>query len=92
MGRYSIKPSYYKKYILKGQGFDIQHKSTYKKLIDKLNSVNLSQTGYDVLGNAYERIIQDIMTGKVLGQFFTQPLVKQMMVELINPKIHLMEK
>ena len=77
-----------KNIFLKDKGFDIQHKSTYKKLIDKLNSVNLSQTGYDVLGNAYEEVIQDIMTGKVLGQFFTQPLVKQMMVELINPKIH----
>jgi len=78
-----------KNIFLKGKGFDIQHKSTYKKLIDKLNSVDLSQTEYDVLGNAYEEVIQDIMTGKVLGQFFTQPLVKKMMVKLINPQIHL---
>jgi type I restriction enzyme S subunit len=28
------------------------------------------------------------MTGKVLGQFFTQPLVKKMMVKLIDPQIH----
>ena len=28
------------------------------------------------------------MTGKVFGQFFTQPLVKKMMVKLINPQIH----
>ena len=28
------------------------------------------------------------MTGKVLGQFFTQPLIKNMMVKLINPQIH----
>ena len=40
------------------------------------------------MGNAYEEVIQDIMTGKVLGQFFTQPLVKKMMVKLINPQIH----
>ena len=26
-------------------------------------------------------------TGKVLGQFFTQPLIKKMMVKLINPQI-----
>ena len=77
-----------KNIFLKGKGFDIQHKSTYKKLIDKLNSLDLSQTDYDVLGNAYEEVIQDIMTGKVLGQFFTQPLVKKMMVKLINPQIH----
>jgi type I restriction enzyme S subunit len=77
-----------KNIFLKGKGFDIQHKSTYKKLIDKLNSLDLSQTEYDILGNAYEEVIQDIMTGRVLGQFFTQPLVKKMMVKLINPQIH----
>jgi type I restriction enzyme S subunit len=78
-----------KNIFLKGKGFDIQHKSTYKKLIDKLNSLNIKTTDYDILGNAYEEVIQDIMTGKVLGQFFTQPLVKKMMVKLINPQIHL---
>ena len=77
-----------KNIFLKGKGFDIQYKSTYKKLIDKLNSLDLSQTEFDVLGNAYEEVIQDIMTGKVLGQFFTQPLVKKMMVKLINPQIY----
>ena len=77
-----------KNIFLKGKGFDIQHKSTYKKLIDKLNLLDLSQTEYDVLGNAYEEVIQDIMTGKVLGQFFTQPLIKKMMVKLVDPQIH----
>lgn len=77
-----------KNIFLKGKGFDIQHKSTYKKLIDKLNSFTFSDTEYDVLGNAYEEVIQDIMTGKVLGQFFTQPLVKKMMVKLIDPQIY----
>jgi len=77
-----------KNIFLKGKGFDIQHKSTYKKLIDKLNSLDLTNTEYDVLGNAYEEVIQDIMTGKVLGQFFTQPLVKKMMVKLIDPQIY----
>jgi len=78
-----------KNIFLQGRGFDIQHKSTYKKIIDKINSLDLSQTEYDILGNAYEEVIQDIMTGKVLGQFFTQPIVKKMMVKLIDPQIHL---
>ena len=77
-----------KNIFLKGKGFDIQHKSSYKNLIDKLNSLDLSQTEYDVLGNAYEDVIKDIMIGKVLGQFFTQPSVKKMMIKLINPQIH----
>tara|TARA_B100001093_G_scaffold138895_1_gene131489 strand:+ start:2850 stop:4760 length:1911 start_codon:yes stop_codon:yes gene_type:complete len=74
--------------FLKDKGFDIQYTSTYKKLIDRLNSLDLSKTEYDILGNAYEEVIQDIMTGKVLGQFFTQPKVKKLMVKLIKPKLH----
>jgi type I restriction-modification system DNA methylase subunit/restriction endonuclease S subunit len=77
-----------KNIFLKDKGFDIQHKSTYKKLIDKLSYVDLMNSEYDILGNAYEEVIQDIMTGKVLGQFFTPPLIKKMMVELINPQIY----
>ena len=75
-----------KNIFLKDKSFDIKHKSTYKKIIDKLNT--LPNTEYDILGNAYEEVIQDIMTGKVLGQFFTQPLIKKMMVKLIDPQIY----
>jgi len=82
----SVHPST-KNIFLSNKYFDIQHQNTYRKLIDKLVLVDLSKTEYDVLGNAYEEVIQDIMTGKVLGQFFTQPLIKKMMVKLINPKV-----
>ena len=77
-----------KNIFLKDKGFDIQHRTTYKKIIDKLKLIDLSQTEYDVLGNAYEEVIQDIMTGKVLGQFFTQPSIKKMMVKLIDPQVY----
>lgn len=83
----SVHPST-KNIFLKRKEFDIEHQSTYKKLIDTLNKVDFSQYEEDVLGDAYEEVIQDIMTGKVLGQFFTQPLVKKMMVKLIDPQIH----
>jgi len=76
-----------KNIFLKDKGFDIRHQSSYKKIIEKLYKLDLSSTDYDVLGNAYEEVFQDIMTGKVLGQYFTQPLVKKMMVKLINPQI-----
>lgn len=76
------------KIFKKGKSFDIQNTSTYKRIFHQLNSPELSNTEYDVLGNSYEEVIQDIMTGKVLGQFFTQPLVKKMMVKLINPQIY----
>jgi type I restriction enzyme S subunit len=76
-----------KNIFLKGKGFDIKYKSTFKSIISKLNSLDLSNIEYDILGSAYEEVAKDNMTGKTLGQFFTQPLVKKLMVELINPQI-----
>ena len=75
-----------KNIFLEGKGFDIQRQSTYKNLMNKLKT--LPDTDYDILGDAYEEIIKGIMTGKVLGQFFTPPLVKRMMVKLIDPQIY----
>jgi len=75
-----------KKIFLIDKGFDIQRQSTYKNLINKINT--LPETECDILGDAYEEVIQSIMTGKVLGQFFTPPSVKHMMVKLINPQVH----
>ena len=77
-----------KSIFLKGRGFDIRHQSTFKKIIDLLCKVDLTKTEFDVLGEAYEKVIQNIMTTcKELGQFFTQPLVKKMMVRLIDPQV-----
>jgi type I restriction-modification system DNA methylase subunit len=72
----------------KGKGFDIQHQSTYKKLIDKLYTFDFEGIDEDILGEAYEEVIKDVMIGKTLGQYFTPPKVKQMMVNLIEPEIH----
>ena len=78
-----------KNIFLKGKGFDIQHQSTYKKLIDKLYTFDFEAMDEDILGEAYEEVIKDVMTGRVLGQFFTPPKVKQMMVNLIDPQLNL---
>ena len=75
-----------KNIYLKGKGFDIQHQSTYKKLIDKLNTLPNTET--DILGGAYEEVIQDVMIGKVFGQFFTPLKIKKMMIKLIDPQIY----
>jgi Type I restriction-modification system methyltransferase subunit len=77
-----------KNIFLKEKGFDIQHQSTYKKLIDKLSSFDFQSVDEDILGETYEEVIKDVMTGKVLGQFFTPPKVKQMMVQLIDPQLN----
>jgi len=71
----------------KGKGFDITNQSTYKKLINKLNTFNFENVEADILGEAYEEVIQDVMIGKTLGQFFTPPKIKKIMVKLIDPQI-----
>jgi type I restriction enzyme M protein len=76
-----------KNIFLKDKGFDIKNQSTYKKLINKLATFDFESYDADILGEAYEEVIQDIMTGKVLGQFFTPTSIKNMMIKLINPQI-----
>lgn len=82
----SVHPST-KNIFLPDKKFDIQRQSTYKKIVDKLNRINLSSIENDILGDSYEEVIQYIMTGKVLGQFFTPHLIKKFMVGLIDPQI-----
>lgn len=74
--------------FLKNKGFDIKHQSTFKKLIDQLHSVDITHIDCDILGNAYEEVIQDVMVGKILGQFFTPKSVKNLLIQLINPQLH----
>jgi type I restriction-modification system DNA methylase subunit len=76
-----------KNIFLKGKGFDIQHQSTYKILIDKLYTFDFDAVDHDILGEAYEEGTKYFMTGKGMGQFFTPPKVKQMMIKLINPQL-----
>ena len=74
------------KIFLKGKGFDIRDKKTYKKLISKLSEVDLTQG--DALAQSYQNMIKHIMTGKVLGQFFTEPVIRKKMVKIVNPQVY----
>ena len=75
-----------KNIFLKDKTFDMKRGSTFKRLIDAVNSI--PETTADVLGEAYEDVIKYFMTGKVLGQFFTEPRVKKIMIKLVNPQLH----
>jgi type I restriction enzyme M protein len=75
------------KVFQRGNTFDIKHPHTYKKIFKELIDTDVSLDDSDTLGDAYEEVIQDIMTGKVLGQFFTPPKVKNLMIDLIQPKL-----
>jgi len=56
-------------------------------LIDKLCTFDFEKVEEDILGEAFEEMIKNLMTGKVLGQFFTPPRIKQMMIEMVNPQL-----
>lgn len=75
-----------KQIFMKGGKFDIKHQSTYIKIFKNLNSVDFV-SDIDILGSAYENVISEFMIGKVLGQFFTPLKVKQIMMDLIKPKL-----
>ena len=68
-------------------GIDIKHETIYKKIFKELIETDINLDDSDTLGDAYEEVIQDIMTGKVLGQFFTPPKVKKLIIDLIQPKL-----
>lgn len=76
-----------KNIFIKKKGFDIKRKITYKKLIKEISKINFSNIEQDIQGEAYEDILKDTMTGKVLGQFFTPPIIKKLCVDLVKPKI-----
>lgn len=76
-----------KNIFIENENFGIKASSTFKRLIDKLNEFNFNDVEEDVLGEAYEEVVKSVLTGKTLGQFFTPPEVKKMMVKLINPQI-----
>ena len=71
----------------------IKESSTIKKLIITLSNIDFDNYEYDILGEAYERIFVDAVYGagkgskSQLGQFFTSPKVKDLLVNLVNPKV-----
>lgn len=77
-----------KSIFLHGKNFDITKGSTYKRLVKCLNKIDFTQIESDVQGDIYQDIIKNIMTGKTMGQFFTPPIMKDIMIELVNPQVH----
>ena len=76
-----------------GKNSNIKQSTTIKKIVEKLSEINFDNYDYDVLGEAYENIFVDAVFGaggnkkSELGQFFTPPKVKKLLINLVNPKI-----
>lgn len=70
----------------------IKQSTTIKKIVIALSSIDFNNYDYDILGEAYESIFVNAVFGaggnkkSELGQFFTPPKVKKLLVNLVNPK------
>lgn len=71
----------------------IKESVTIKRVVVALSNIDFDNYEYDILGEAYESIFVDTVFGagankkSELGQFFTPPKVKKLLVSLVNPKI-----
>ena len=71
----------------------IKESSTIKNIVLALSSINFNNYEYDILGEAYEKIFVDAIFGaggnkkSELGQFFTPPKVKKLLLKLVDPKL-----
>jgi len=71
----------------------IKESTTIKKIVIALSSIDFNNYDYDILGEAYESIFVDAVFGaggnkkSELGQFFTPPKVKKLLVNLVHPKL-----
>ena len=71
----------------------IKESTTIKKIVIALSSIDFNNYDYDILGEAYESIFVDAVFGaggnkkSELGQFFTPPKVKKLLVNLVDPKL-----
>ncbi|MFD5720939.1 N-6 DNA methylase [Streptomyces sp. NPDC127036] len=59
--------------------------ATFTEIVKKLEKFNLSDTGEDVKGLAFERFLGDTFRGD-LGQFFTPRPLVDFMVGMLNPQ------
>jgi type I restriction enzyme M protein len=57
---------------------------TFRRLVGELERFNLSATGEDIKGLAFEKFLGDTFRGN-LGQFFTPRSVVEFMVKLLDP-------
>ena len=82
-----VQNPFTRKIFRRGKGFDIRKGSSFVALFSKINELNTDDEMGDLLGDAYELFIKDIMKGKTLGQFFTPLQVRRKLVKLLCPQV-----
>jgi len=59
--------------------------NSFEQIVKELERYNLSDTGDDVMGIAFEQFLGKTFRGE-LGQFFTPRTIVDFMVDIVNPK------
>lgn len=72
--------------LFKDHIWRIKYSPTIKQLIERLKDLELEQN-FDVMGRAYEFVVQKLGEQKQYGQYFTPRHIIHFMVELANPQI-----
>lgn len=85
-GLFDLTKDYYKADDLFGKSdkLDISEE-TFRRIVKKLERFDLSKTGDDIKGLAFERFLGTTFRGE-LGQFFTPRPVVEFMVDVVNPR------
>lgn len=85
-GLFDLTKDYYKADDLFGKTdrLDISEE-TFRRIVKKLERFDLSKTGDDIKGLAFERFLGTTFRGE-LGQFFTPRPVVEFMVDVVNPR------
>jgi len=66
----------------------IKNPNTLRKIIDKLDPLNLINIDSDIKGDAFEYFLkQSTATKNDLGEYFTPRHIIKVMVKLLNPQI-----
>ena len=73
--------------IFKGNNFGIDKDDILPSILETLSKLKFSDIDQDILGDAYEEVVKNtLLQGD--GQFFTPPFIKNIAVELVNPKVY----
>jgi len=85
-GLFELTKAYYKADDLftDADKLDISEE-TFRRIVKQLERFDLSKTGDDIKGLAFEKFLGTTFRGE-LGQFFTPRPVVEFMVDLLNPK------
>lgn len=85
-GLFEQTKSYYKADDLFAPGDRLEiSEDTFRRIVKELERFDLSKTGDDIKGLAFERFLGNTFRGE-LGQFFTPRPVVDFMVSLLDPK------